>query len=61
MSLTYNKNKSEPIIDPWKTMQVRFPVFENFLSILTLKVLPDKYDSKHEITFSENPMHHIFR
>ena len=32
----------------------------DFLSILTLKVLPDKYDSNHEITFSENPMHPIF-
>ena len=60
MSLTYNKNKSGPNIDPWGTPQVRFPGSENFLSILTLKVFPDKYDSNHEITFSENPMHSIF-
>ena len=31
--------------------QVRFPGSETFLSILTLKVLPDKYDSNHENTF----------
>ena len=59
MSLTYNKNKSGPNKDPWGTPQVRFPGSENFLSILTLKVLPDKYDSNH-ITFSENPMHPNF-
>ena len=51
MSLTYNKNKSGPDKDPWGTPQVRFPGSENFLSILTLKVLPDKYDSNYEITF----------
>ena len=56
MSLTYNKNKSGPNIDPWGTPQIRFPGSEN-LSILTLQVLPDKYDSNHEIAFSENPMH----
>ena len=56
----YNKNKSGPNIDPWGMLQVRFPGSQNFLSILTLKVLPDKYDSNHEITFSENPMHPIF-
>ena len=39
---------------------VRFPGSENFLSILTLKALPNKYDSNYEITFSENPMHPIF-
>ena len=60
MLLAYNKNKSGPNIDPWGMPQVRFPGSENFLSILTLKVLPDKYDSNHEITFSENPMHSIF-
>ena len=60
MSLAYNKNKSGPNIDPWGMPQVRFPGSENLLSILTLKVLPDKYDSNHEITFSENPMHSIF-
>ena len=60
MSLTYNKNKSGPNIDPWGTLQVRFPGSQNFLSILTLKVLPDKYDSNHEITLSKNPMHPIF-
>ena len=60
MSLTYNKNKSGANIDPWGTPQVRFIGSENFLSILTLKVLPHKYDSNHEITFSENPMHPIF-
>ena len=52
----YNKNKSGPNIDPWGTSQVRFPGSENFLS--TVKVLPDKYDSNHEIT--ENPVHPIF-
>ena len=40
--------------------QVRFPGSENFSSILTLKVLPDKYDSNHQITFSENPMYPFF-
>ena len=60
MSLTYNKNKSAPNIDPWGTPQVRFPGSENFLSILTLKVLPDKYNSNYEVSFSKNPMHHIF-
>ena len=60
MSLTYNKNKSGTDIDPWGTPQVRFPGSENCLSILTLKVLPDKYDSDHVITFSENPMDPIF-
>ena len=58
--LHYNKNKSASNIDPWGTPQVRFPGSENFLSILTLKVLPDKYDSNHEITFSENPMYPTF-
>ena len=56
----YNKNKSGPNIDPWGTPQVRFPASENFLSILTLKVPSDKYNSNYEITFSENPMHPIF-
>ena len=51
MSLKYNKNKSGPNIDPWGMPQVRFPGSQNFLSILTLKVLPDKYDSNHENTF----------
>ena len=60
MPLRYNKNKSGPNIDPSGTPQVRFPGSENCLSILTLKVFPDKYDSNHEITFSENPMHPIF-
>ena len=60
MSFTYNKNKSGPNIDPWGTPQVRFHGSENFLSILTLKALPDRYDSNREITFSENPMHPIF-
>ena len=60
MSFTYNKNKSRPNIDPWGTPQVTFPGSENFLSMLILKVLPDKYDSSHEITFSKNPMHPIF-
>ena len=60
MSLTYNKNKSGPNIDPWGTLQVRFSVSENFLSILALEVLPDKDNSSHEFTFSENPMHPIF-
>ena len=60
MSLTYHKNKSEPNIDHWGTLQVRFPGSENFLPILTLKVLPEKCDANHEITFSENPMHPIF-
>ena len=40
-------------------LQVRFPGSENFLSTLTLKILPDKYDSNHENTFFENPMHPI--
>ena len=40
--------------------QVRYPGSENLLLILTLKLLPDKYDSNHESTFSENPMHLIF-
>ena len=48
MSLTYSKIKSGPNIDPWEMPQVRFPESENFLSILTLKVFPDKYDSNHE-------------
>ena len=58
MSLTYNKNKIGPNIDPWGKPQ--FPGSDNFLSILTLKVLPGKYNSNHEITFSENPMHPLF-
>ena len=49
-----------PHVDPWGTPQVRFPESEIFLSILTLKVLPDKYDSNHKITLSENPMHSSF-
>ena len=52
MLFTYNKNKNGPNIDPWGTPQVRFPGSKNFLSISTLKILPDKYDSNHEITFS---------
>ena len=40
-------------------LQVRFPGSENFLSMLTLKVLPDKYDSNHEIIFFENLLHPI--
>ena len=60
MSLTYNKSKSGPNIDPWGSPQVRFPGFQNFLSILTLKVHPDKHDSNQEITFFETPMHPIF-
>ena len=59
MSFTYNKNKSGPDIGPWGTPQVRFPGSKNFLSILILKVLPDKWDSNHEIIFSENLMHPI--
>ena len=46
--------------DPWGTLQVRFPGSENFVLVLTLKVLPGKYDSNHEITFSENPMRPIY-
>ena len=59
MSLTYNKNKSGPNINLWGTPQVKFPWSENFLSILTLQVLSDEYDSNHKITFSENPKHRI--
>ena len=59
MSLTYNKNKSGPNIDPWRKPQVRFPESENFLSILTLTVLPDKYDSNHEIRKSSTS--HFFK
>ena len=55
MSFEYNKNKSRPNIDSWGTPQVRFPRSENFLSILTLKLFPDKYASNHEINLSENP------
>ena len=40
-------------------LQVRFPGSENFLSTLTLKILPDKYNSNHENTFFENSMHPI--
>ena len=60
MSFTYNKNKSGSNRDPWEMPQVRYPGSENLLLILTLKLLPDKYDSNHESTFSENPMHLIF-
>ena len=60
MSFTYSKSKMGPHVDPWGTPQVRFPGSEIFLSILTLKVLPDKYDSNHKITLSENPMHSSF-
>ena len=62
MSLTYNKNKSGPNIDPWGTPQERFPRSKNFLSVLTLKVLPDKYDSNHEIVFFRkyNASHQVF-
>ena len=60
MSFTYNESKSGPNIDSWGTPQVRFPGSENFLSILTLKVLPDKYDSNHENTFYDYPMNLIF-
>lgn len=41
-------------------LQVRCLGSENLLSVLTLKISPDKYDSNLEITFSENPMHPIF-
>ena len=51
MSLTCNKNKSGSNIDRSEKPQVRFPESENFLSILTLKFLPDKCDPNHEITF----------
>ena len=47
-------------IDPLEMLQVRCLGSENFLSVLTLKISPDKYDSNLEITFSENPMHPIF-
>ena len=56
----YNRNESGPNIDPWEMPQVRFPGAENCLTILTLKVLPDKYDSHHEFTFHQNPMHPIY-
>ena len=56
----YNRNESGPNIDPWEMPQVRFPGSENCLTILTLQVLPDKYDSHHEFTFHQNPMHPIF-
>ena len=57
MSLTYNKNKSGPNINPLGMPQVGFPGSKNFLSILTSTLLPDKYFSNHEITFFKNPMH----
>ena len=60
MLFTYNKNKSGANIDPWGTLLVRFPGSENFLSILTLKILPDKYDSNHQTVFSKNSMHPTF-
>ena len=60
MSLTYNKNKSGPNMDLWGTLQARFSVSENFLSIFTLKFLPDIYDPNHETAISETPMHPIF-
>ena len=40
MTFTYDKSKSRANIDPSGTPQVRFPGSENFLPILTLKVLP---------------------
>ena len=58
--LTYNKNKSGPNINTWETPQLKFTRSKNFLSIMTLKVLLDKYYLNHEITFSENPVHPIF-
>ena len=44
-------------LDPWETLQVRLLGFKNLSSILTLKVISNKYNSNHETTFSENPMH----
>ena len=37
---------------------MRFHGSEHFLSILTLKVPPNNYDSIPEITFSKSPMPH---
>lgn len=37
--------------------QVRFPGSKNFLPLLAFKILSDKYDSSHEITFSDKPTH----
>ena len=39
--------------------QVRFPGSKNFLPILTFKILLNKFDSSHKITFSEKPKHPI--
>ena len=60
MLFTYNKNKSGYNIDPSGMPQIKFLGPENFSSILSLKVLHDKWNSNHEIIFSKNPMHPFF-
>ena len=53
MSLTYSKNRNGPNIDPWGTLQVRFPRSENFFININFK------DSSWWIRF--RPWNYFFR